>query len=70
MDELKPELPTSQLMTAEEVADYFRVSVATVRRWTNAGKLSCYRIGGNRERRFSPEQVRAFLTQHEQPMPA
>ena len=55
-----------QLMTLEDVAGYLRVSAATVRRWTNAGKLSCYRIGGNRERRFSPEQVNEFLSKHEQ----
>ncbi len=54
------------LLTLEEVAEYLRVSIATVRRWTNTGKISCYRIGGNRERRFSPEQVQAFLASHEE----
>lgn len=60
----KPLLP---LLTLEEVATYLRVSTATVRRWTNAGRLICYRIGGNRERRFSREAVLAFVARHEQP---
>ena len=54
------------LWTLEEVAAYLRVSTATVRRWTNAGKLPCYRLGGNRERRFSREAVLAFVAQHAQ----
>jgi excisionase family DNA binding protein len=61
-------MPEPELMTAEELAGYLRVSVATVRRWTNSGKLACYRIGGNRERRFSREQIDAFLARHEHPL--
>ena len=53
------------LLTLEEVATFLRVSVATVRRWTNAGRLPCYRLGGHGERRFSQEQLRAFLAKHE-----
>lgn len=53
------------LLTLEEVAGFLRVSVATVRRWTNAGRLPCYRLGGNGERRFSQEQLQAFLAKHE-----
>ena len=55
------------LWTLEEVAEYLRVSTATVRRWTNARKLACYRLGGNRERRFSREAVLAFVEEHGQP---
>ena len=57
----------SPLLTLEEVAAYLRVSTATVRRWTNAGKLTCYRIGGNRERRFSREAILAFIAERVQP---
>ncbi len=60
------EQAVEQLWTLEEVAGYLRVSAATVRRWTNAGKLPCYRIGGNKERRFSKQQVLSFLAEHEQ----
>jgi len=50
------------LWTLEEVAEYLRVSAATVRRLINKGKLSCYRLGGKGGKRiFSPEQVFAFL---------
>jgi excisionase family DNA binding protein len=61
-------LPPGELMTAEEMAGYLRVSIATIRRWTNSGKLACYRIGGNRERRFSQGQLQAFLARNEQPL--
>lgn len=55
-----------RLMTLREVADCLRVSQATVRRWTNAGQLRCYRLGGPRSRRmFSMQQVREFLAQYE-----
>lgn len=57
----------SPLWTLEEVAAFLRVSTATVRRWTNTGLLPCYRLGGNRERRFSKEQVLAFVARHAQP---
>lgn len=55
-----------RLWTLDEVAAHLRVSKATVRRWTNAGRLACYRLGGKGERRFSQDQVRAFLARHEQ----
>ena len=55
-----------ELLTLEEVARFLRVSTATVRRWTNAGTLACYRLGGNRERRFSQHQVHDFLLRHSQ----
>lgn len=58
-------LAQGRLWTLEEVAAYLRVSVASLRRWTNAGTIACYRIGGNGERRFSREQVQAFLAAHE-----
>ena len=51
------------LWTLAEVAQYLRVSPATVRRWTNRGQLACYRVGGNHERRFDRETVFAFIAQ-------
>jgi excisionase family DNA binding protein len=54
------------LWTLAEVAAYLRVSQATVRRWTNAGQLACYRLGGNRERRFTREAILAFVKKDEQ----
>ena len=53
---------TERLLTIQEVADYLRVSSATVRRWTRAGRLASYRPGGRYGRvLFSEKQVRAFL---------
>jgi len=60
------EVQPAPLWTLAEVAAYLRVSPATVRRWTNTGKLPCYRLGGNRERRFEREAVLAFVTQSQQ----
>lgn len=58
------------LWTIDDVAAYLRVSRATVRRWTNAGLLPCYRLGGNRERRFAPEAVLAFVARQTQDLAA
>lgn len=33
-------------MTTREVADTFEVTVATVRDWISAGKLSAYKVNG------------------------
>ena len=37
--------PQSELMTAKEVADYFRVSRVTVWRWCKEGTIPAFRIG-------------------------
>jgi len=56
-----------RLWTLWEVAEYLRVSPATVRRLTNNGKLPCYRLGGKGGKRlFSPERVLEFLAACEQ----
>ena len=34
-----------ELMTRQEVADFFQISLVTVHDWTKKGILSCYRIG-------------------------
>ena len=39
-------LPT-RIATVQEVADRFRVTHMTIRRWIAAGKLTAYRIGGH-----------------------
>jgi len=48
-----------KLLTTEEVADYLRVDVVTVRRLVNRGDLGAYRIGG--EYRFMEPDVEEFV---------
>ncbi|WP_395109839.1 BldC family transcriptional regulator [Actinomadura sp. SCN-SB] len=50
----------SGLLTPAEVANIFRVDPKTVRRWAQAGKLTCIRtLGGHR--RYREAEVRALL---------
>jgi len=50
-----------QLMfTSSQAALYLGVSLATSRRWTDAGHISCYRTPGGR-RRFSRDQLDDFV---------
>lgn len=51
----------SELLSIKEAAVFLRVSEASLRRWTNSGKLECSRLGLKRERRFRREDLRAFL---------
>ncbi len=47
------------LLTTEEVADYLRVDIVTVRRLVNRGDLNSYRIGS--EYRFTREDIDEFV---------
>ncbi len=49
------------IFTSSQAARYLGVSLATVRRWTDAGHVSCYRTPGG-QRRFSREQLDSFIT--------
>ncbi len=40
---------------------YVGVSLATIRRWTDAGHIHCYRTPGG-QRRFSRDQLEDFVT--------
>src|SRR6266853_1606328 len=51
----------SELLDIAEAAALLRVSEASLRRWTNGGRLPCRRIGGRRERRFQRADLMAFL---------
>jgi transcriptional repressor of dcmA and dcmR len=52
---------TSELLDIREAAELLRVSETSLRRWTNAGRLPCLRIGGRRERRFRRADLLAFM---------
>ena len=51
-------------LSVSRVAEMLGVSVATVRRWADLGHLASYRTPGG-QRRFSREQVDAFLESRE-----
>lgn len=53
--------PSSPLLTTKEAADFLRVSEASIRRWADAGKLKCYYVGDRGERRFTREDLLAYL---------
>jgi excisionase family DNA binding protein len=47
--------------TSSQAARYLGVSLATIRRWTDAGHVSCYRTPGG-QRRFSRDQLDSFMS--------
>ncbi|MDZ7696357.1 MAG: MEDS domain-containing protein [Deltaproteobacteria bacterium] len=49
------------LLNTKEAAQVLNVSEMSIRRWTNSGKLNCYRVGGKRERRFRVSDLEEFL---------
>lgn len=56
-------MPTleNDLLNIKQAAQFLNVSEISIRRWTDAGKLSCLRIGGRRERRFKQQDLNDFL---------
>jgi excisionase family DNA binding protein len=57
----KPDQMESELLTIREAASFLNVSPVSLRRWTDAGKLSCLRVGGRRERRFYKHDLLKFM---------
>jgi transcriptional repressor of dcmA and dcmR len=49
------------LLDIQQAAALLQVSETSLRRWTNAGRLACLRVGGRRERRFRRADLLAFL---------
>ena len=44
------------VFTSSQAARYLGVSLATIRRWTDSGHISCYRTPGG-QRRFARAQL-------------
>jgi excisionase family DNA binding protein len=60
---LSPAPPVNErqlIFTSSQAARYLGVSLATVRRWTDAGHIGCYRTPGG-QRRFSRDQLDDFM---------
>ncbi len=49
------------LITIKQAARFLSVSEVSLRRWTDAGRLSCLRVGARRERRFRRGDLIDFL---------
>ena len=49
------------VFTSSQAALYLGVSLATIRRWTDAGHIACYRTPGG-QRRFSRAQLDGFIS--------
>ena len=56
-----PDNDSQLVFTSSQAARYLGVSLATIRRWTDAGHISCYRTPGG-QRRFAREQLDVFVT--------
>ncbi|MGA7873342.1 MAG: MEDS domain-containing protein [Candidatus Binatus sp.] len=54
-------LEDSNILTIEEAARFLKVSKISLRRWTNTGRLRCFRVGLRGERRFAKAELEAFL---------
>jgi excisionase family DNA binding protein len=52
---------TEHFLTITEAAELLKVSKTSLRRWTNDGRLTCYRVGHRGERRFSQKDLLAFI---------
>src|SRR5947209_4988839 len=51
-----------RFLTISEAAEFLHVSEISLRRWTNSGKLRCFRVGGRSERRFLIDDLLAFMS--------
>lgn len=49
------------MLTARQVARLLNVHINTVRRWSNRGMLTAYRIGARGDRRFKREDIDAMF---------
>jgi excisionase family DNA binding protein len=59
-----------ELLDIRQAAALLQVSAASLRRWTNAGLLASFRVGGRRERRFRRADLLAFLESRPAATPA
>jgi excisionase family DNA binding protein len=51
----------NKLLTATEVARLLHIHINTVRRWSDRGLLTTYRIGPRGDRRFDRDDIYQFL---------
>ena len=49
------------IMTGAEVADFLRVHLSSVRRWSRSGELRAYKVGSRGDWRYREQDVLDFL---------
>ena len=59
-----------ELLDIAQAAAFLHVSPMSLRRWTNSGRLPCFRVGGRRERRFRRADLLALLERSGEPVRA
>jgi excisionase family DNA binding protein len=52
---------TDSLLTTSEAASLLHIHINTVRRWSNLGVLTSFRIGPRGDRRFRKRDLMTFL---------
>ncbi|MEX2182611.1 MAG: MEDS domain-containing protein [Gemmatimonadaceae bacterium] len=52
------------MLDIKGAAKFLAVSETSLRRWTNAGELACFRVGGRGDRRFRRADLLAFAAGH------
>jgi excisionase family DNA binding protein len=62
---MDPSKPLEPMLTTEDVANFLKVDVVTVRRLVSRGELGAYRVGG--EYRFAPDDLREYLRRQHVP---
>ena len=50
------------IMTGPEVADFLRVHLSSVRRWSRSGKLRAYKVGNRGDWRYREQDVMTSST--------
>ena len=51
----------SELLTAQEAAEFLNVHINTIRRWSDNNILPCYRVGQRNDRRFRITDIEEFI---------
>lgn len=51
------------IFATDDIARMFRVGKSTIKRWTDEGKLQCFKTPGG-HRKFNPENVHQFISQY------
>ena len=63
-----PPPPDQEVFTTGEVARICNVTIRTVIRWIDSGRLKGYRIPGSRDRRVTRRELVRFLRRHDLPL--